>query len=773
MTTERREARYGAVEVAGFLSGVAALFLFLALARQHDVWFGRSQVTIRASVAFYALWVVVGCFAGWRLRARRPQAVAVYLAMALAALVPLVFPDLLVRSWEALLMAPAGIDSSQAMKGLVWRVAVRLAVPGAAAGWIVADQYANPTPAGWRRSAALLVGAVVGSALFSPIVAALGFEWLLRLTVLAAAGAAAFRAAASGSFRWRTVAALGLAGGLAVAAVACAAPARPLLSDGVFGCWAASGSGFAGGRVAHFHRDGARVSATVFNDRDYGRVLTVNGRPTAFKNRFKAGRMLSTHIPMLLAPRVRYIALFGEEAPLLLPSVRTYGPARLACRGTDEAVAQATRVFLDAGDTTAVETSHEVVGNAGYDVLQVAAGPAWTRHGRRALTEKAFRRYARVTAKDGVVSVAVDGRSLTPAAFHDTVAAFARVFASVHVWCTGLDLWVLVGSGTPLVVPVERMLERFERKAVFHDLLAAGVTALPEVLSACVLDDAGVRAYVARKPPRRGHAGARDALFVRENARQVLASVEPDRSMDCAWLADGDHAAIADPVRQRTVSMLAARGVVVTQLALSVSDTAVPPALKAAAAVNPRDLLLRELAERVELEAVRRLAFGDAAGALKRFGDLLLLHTGDPVLHYWMALANQRMGVRDAAYWHAARATALAPQTAAFRLQLASAALQVSEYDEAKRQFREALALEPDHLAAKVALARLLGDKNIPGADLQEAIRLAEEACTQTRWRDFETGYALADVYIEAGRVLEGVALKRQLKKALRTPEAR
>jgi len=51
-----------------------------------------------------------------------------------------------------------------------------------------------------------------------------------------------------------------------------------------------------------------------------------------------------------------------------------------------------------------------------------------------------------------------------------------------------------------------------------------------------------------------------------------------------------------------------------------------------------------------------------------------------------------------------------------------------------------------------------------PGRNPDEAVRLAERACAATRWADYEMAIGLADLYIEAGRVLDGVLLKRRLR---------
>ena len=46
---------------------------------------------------------------------------------------------------------------------------------------------------------------------------------------------------------------------------------------------------------------------------------------------------------------------------------------------------------------------------------------------------------------------------------------------------------------------------------------------------------------------------------------------------------------------------------------------------------------------------------------------------------------------------------------------------------------------------------------------MDRAIRLAEEAVVQTGWKDRAYVLGLADVYIECGRVQDGVKLKRKM----------
>jgi len=51
------------------------------------------------------------------------------------------------------------------------------------------------------------------------------------------------------------------------------------------------------------------------------------------------------------------------------------------------------------------------------------------------------------------------------------------------------------------------------------------------------------------------------------------------------------------------------------------------------------------------------------------------------------------------------------------------------------------------------------------------SLALAEQACRVTAWRNREFAYGLANLYMDAGRVLEGMGLKRRLNEG-GTPEA-
>ena len=70
----------------------------------------------------------------------------------------------------------------------------------------------------------------------------------------------------------------------------------------------------------------------------------------------------------------------------------------------------------------------------------------------------------------------------------------------------------------------------------------------------------------------------------------------------------------------------------------------------------------------------------------------------------------------------------------------------------------------PSDPAFKMRAAKLLALKSNKAHDEVRAVALAEEAVRLTGWKDRAYVQALADVYIEVGRVVLGMGLKKKMR---------
>ncbi len=548
-----------------------------------------------------------------------------------------------------------------------------------------------------------------------------------------------------------------------------------VLTDGVYSRLVHRDSGFAQGNPVFVHHS-RHHTVTAYEDPDYQFVFALDGRPVLFGNRFHTARTLTGYIPLLVQPSCRKVAVFGPEAGLYLPFFVRAGITNVAYAGSDAAVvklALAADGHVAGGEDGAsgtVRRGATLSPKEGYDLVFLAPEPVWMRGTRGAYGRGLFKRCREALSADGVAALHLDARALSLGRFASIARTFTRVFASVQVWQTGAHDWLLVGRAKKVGTPMDGMLGLFEKLPVVRDLARAGVRTLPEVLACWVCDDKGLAVWLGQtKPESAGSAAWRAPRAVFENHAGGLdgAALAGCRQKKLEWVLPGQlDRTVFEVLHGKSEACLAARAVAVTALAQRAKGQGEPglTAAREAAKVNPRDVLLIDLAEAMELEGRRRIAIGDFKGALKCYENLLSFSPGTARAHYGLAYCLRASGDNETAYLHFARAVSAAPGQTGYRMELAQVALAVGEYAEADRQYQEVLKREPSNPEPLFRYAKGLAVKERPDKDLAKAVKLAERACVLTRFQNSEYAFGLADLYMDAGRVLEGMGLKRRIK---------
>ena len=549
------------------------------------------------------------------------------------------------------------------------------------------------------------------------------------------------------------------------------------LSAGVFSRLVHRDSGFAYGRPVFTHQT-RHHGVAAYEDPDYGFVFAQDGRPLLFGNRFHTARTLTAYVPLLLRPSCARAAVFGPEAGRYLPFLARAGVEDLAVGGCDTALLKLTLAADDHITGTRAETAPvprraRLTPRQNYDLIVLAGEPMWMRGTRKAYSSRLFARCRSALASGGLVALHVDGRALSARRFAAVVRDFARVFPHMQLWCTGAYDWLLVGSNGMIQSPADQMLACFERQAVMRDFVRARVLALPEALACMVCDGAGVVPWLERTGFESWRANARrvpQIVFSSQEASEELLTphaLEPMRQKTLEWLVPGEmDVGVYQTIRDRTLVCADARTLAARALAQTTAgqgDAGLADA-RAAAKLNVRDPLLTRLAESLELEGRRRIAIGEFKGGLKCYENLLSFSPGSAHSHYGMGFCLRASGEPETAYLHFARAVAAAPEQIGYRMELAQVAVTVGEYAEADRQYEEILRRKPDHAEALYRYATCLATKERADRNMARALTLAEQACRETGWQNREFAYGLANLYMDAGRVMEGMGLKRRLK---------
>ena len=500
-------------------------------------------------------------------------------------------------------------------------------------------------------------------------------------------------------------------------------------------------SGFAKGTpVSVTTVDGRRVA--VYEDEDYpGGVTTWDGRPVDTGARFRETRVLTSLVPLFEMPSAKTVRVVGDEAALY---ARPLQEAGLTLLGPKD-------------DTPA-------------DIVFSAPKPDWIADADTP-DARTWRALRDGLAKDGVAALHLDARLLSRARLKGILADFRAVFGTYRLWCTGRQDYVLVAGGNVLA---DEILDLFDRPKAYGVFASAGAISPVQVLACYMGTDADIEPGLADLPAfgRLKAAWTAPMLAFSPPPTNHLAAVRapnltPYYIPEMPWLlrgaADpGVFAAVTNGVR----NVQAARREVL--LGFDAADRGAPTnALdhwSVAAKLNPRDPLLRGLADALDLEGRRYLRIGNAGGALRCYENRLLIRPDDVAAIHNFGVCLKKAGRHDMAASVFAKAVKMDPTTDEHRLELVACCAASHKEDMACRQLDVLMKRHPDDPALKMRAARLLALRENRGRDVSRAIELAEEAVRLTGWKDRAYVQALADVYIESGRTLLGMGLKRKMK---------
>ncbi len=586
----------------------------------------------------------------------------------------------------------------------------------------------------------------------------------------------------SGGFQWQYAAL-----GLAVAGIAAALAAypvyrkekTPIAASGSFSRLIHRDSGFAQGRAPLAVYRSARHTVTLFDDKDYRFVYAQDGRPLLLGNRFLVPRTLSAYLPLLLRPGAKKVAVLGDEAGLYLPFFQrggvedlTYGLADPVCVRSALA-ADAFMLGIPDDAMRFPEGKAKLSSSAGYDVIFLALEPVWMRGSSRYYSRGRFADCRDAITPQGVVAMHVDTRAMSTARFVGLAHAFSHVFPFSQFWCFGRYDWVFVGGREAITASASEMQAFFEKREVYRDFARVGIRALSDVFPSLLTDEKGVKNFMDHSAEENSWQSAfrLPELVLGDGegyAPLKLSEVEGARQRSLAWLKqDAMDSEIYLAVRNRTDRNMDARALSVMALAeieKPQGGTAGFAAAKDAARINPRDILLSQFLASLELEGRRRIALSEFQGAKKCYERLLEFDPEMGLAHYGVGYCLRATGEKEAAFTHFARAVHAMPRQTAYRFELAQVAASLNDYEEAERQYEAILQMEPDNAEALFRYAASLASKSRPKQEYKKAILYAEKACTLTGWRVPEYAFGLADLYMDAGRVMDGMGLKRKLK---------
>jgi tetratricopeptide (TPR) repeat protein len=158
-----------------------------------------------------------------------------------------------------------------------------------------------------------------------------------------------------------------------------------------------------------------------------------------------------------------------------------------------------------------------------------------------------------------------------------------------------------------------------------------------------------------------------------------------------------------------------------------------------------------------------QVADKDLPAALRHLNEAVRLRPNDSEMRLRLGDVLDEAGIPDQAQQQLSEAARINPTNAMIPFRLALVLQRLGRVKEAVGQYREALALNPGIPAALNNLAWILASDPDPEVrDGAEAVRLAEQACELTQYREAVMASTLGAAYAEAGRFEQAVEMARK-----------
>ena len=511
---------------------------------------------------------------------------------------------------------------------------------------------------------------------------------------------------------------------------------------GVLFIWLLAHKGQPAPAAAEADEGSGQIAHRADADFPEGGVTTMDDRPVDTGYRFRHLRLYPACIALFLQPSARSARVVGAEAEFYRKPFETAG----------------------------VKLVEEGEGASPADIVLVAAQPDWLK-GTDFPTADEWPRIAGMRAAGGLVAVHVDSRRLPMGRLKGILAEFRAAFGGYFLWCVGANDYVVTSAAE---VTADKLYDLFADEKASEAFAATGIYSPADVFACYMGRDAEIEpglketAVAARKTVTWKEArealdslSAKDADYVRPSV------LTPYYIPPMPWFTRGEaEPAVFAGTTNGLMAVQAARREFLAgfdDLGGGVSTNAIDR-WATAARVSPRDPVLRGLVDVVDLKGRQFLRVGNVKGAMGCYEKLLLIRPNDAAVVHNYGLCLKKGGQMAMAAQVFARAVELDPETDAHRVELVECSAASGREDTAVQVLEVLMKRHPDDPALKLRAAKLMSIRNGVARNVDRAVRLAEDAAAQTGWKDRAYVLGLADVYIECGRVKDGVRLKRKMK---------
>jgi spermidine synthase len=246
-----------------------------------------------------------------------------------------------------------------------------------------------------------------------------------------------------------------------------------------------------------YYREGA--SATVAVRRVAGTTsLAIDGKVDASNAGDMLTQRLLAHVPLLLHPNPKKVAILGLGSGVTLGSALTHPIARADVLEISPEVVEASRHFstenhnaIDDPRTRLIVgdgRTHLALTREQYDVIVSEPSNPWMAGIASLFTREFFEAAKARLTPGGVLCQWAHTYDISTGDLQSIVATFVSVFPDGSLWLVGDGDVLLIGSNGPIEPKLDGMARAFERPLVRADLASVGVKSPAHILSMFIAD---------------------------------------------------------------------------------------------------------------------------------------------------------------------------------------------------------------------------------------------------------------------------------------------
>jgi spermidine synthase len=262
------------------------------------------------------------------------------------------------------------------------------------------------------------------------------------------------------------------------------------------------------GRLTYY-REGASGTVSV-RSLTGTRSMAIDGKVDASSAADMLTQRLLAHVPLLLHPNPKTVAVLGLGSGVTLGSALTHGIDRAVVLEISPEVVEASRQFdpenhraLDDPRTRLIVgdgRTHLVLSRGQYDVIVSEPSNPWMAGIASLFTREFFATARARLTPGGVFCQWAHTYDMSDSDLRSIVATFLSEFPDGTAWLVGDGDVLLIGSTAPLGPQLSQVAARWSRADVADDLRSVGVRSPLGVLSLFVAEGAALSAWTAGAP---------------------------------------------------------------------------------------------------------------------------------------------------------------------------------------------------------------------------------------------------------------------------------